>query len=223
MLSKALDGGSMIGRSVDMKITATGEIADAYDLYLHVGAYSSRSDDTGEVNHLDFTLFVRFIYWKTTHKKLLLGTVSVMDVPEQPFVWAEKPFGPIVEKIQLISTPVEIRDYWKKSFEKYVIVNIAKILKTEEGLEALDYIWRLNRAAATKNCCEESSGINKCLVYTCTVASWEQSKRNPCPQGDEQDDPTKKCWEGPNGFLRSDDADDFDISPCSLPVTDCIE
>ena len=37
MLSKALDGGSMIGRSVDMKISATGEIADAYDLYIHVG------------------------------------------------------------------------------------------------------------------------------------------------------------------------------------------
>lgn len=221
MLNKSLDGGSMIGRSVDMKISATGEIADAYDLYIHVGAHSSRSDDTGEVNHLDFTLFVRIIHWKTTHKKLLLGTVSVMDVPEQPFVWAEKPFGPIVEKIQLISTPVEIRDYWKKAFEKYVIVNIAKILKTEEGLEALDYIWRLNKAAETNKPCEESSGINKCLVYTCTVASWEQSKRCPM-QAEQAEGLDKKCWEGPNGFLRSDDADDFDISPCSLPVTDCI-
>lgn len=220
MLEKALSGGSMKDRSVDMKVIATGQIADAYDLYIHVGGHSDKLNAETGMNHVDFDLFVRLTYWKTTHKKLLMGTVSVLDVQDLPFTWTEEPLSQFIEQVEMIATPVEIKDYWKKSFEKYVVVAIGKMFKDIKGLECLDYIWRHKDTSGKVS--EQPSHINHVLAYTCPLASWEARKRQTLAecQGEEID---HKCYDGPYGFVTSDDADDFTILPVSsFPVTELI-
>jgi hypothetical protein len=222
MLEKALKGGSMGGRSVDMKVIATGQIADAYDLYIHVGGYSDKVHTETGRNRAEFNLFVRLTYWKTTHKKLLMGSVSVLDVPDLPFTWSQAPLAPFIEQIEMIATPVEIKDYWKKSFEKYVVVAIGKMFKSPEGLECLDHIWRHSDTSGKVS--EKPSYIKHVLAYTCPLASWEAMKRQTlADQGDEGEGLDHKCYEGPHGFVRSDNADDFTILPVSsFPVTELI-
>ena len=221
MLEKALSGGSMEGRSVDMKVIATGQIADAYDLYIHVGGHSKKVDSDTGMNHVDFDLFVRLTYWKTTHKKLLMGTISVLDVPDLPFTWSSEPLAPFIEQIEMIATPVEIKDYWKKSFEKYVVVAIGKMFKDIKGLECLDYIWRHKDTSGKVS--ERPSGITNVLVYTCPLASWEAMKRQTLAECQDGEGLDHKCYDGPHGFVRSDNADDFTIPPVSsFPVTELI-
>lgn len=199
---------TMEGRSVDMKVIATGEIHEAYDIYIEVSANSDERPD-GQ-NRLYRQMFVRLIYWKTTHKKLVIGTISVLD-----------PGGfnsAIVEEFERISTPVEIKDYWKKSFEKYVVVEMCKFLLTKRSLEAMDYMWRMEDPKSIVG----SSYIKHVVLYTLPIACWEMSKRGSGAihtenQGEGLD---HKCYDGPHGFVRSDKADDFDIPPVtSFPVT----
>ena len=200
---------TMEGRSVDMKVIATGDIHEAYDIYIDVDAYSDkvRASD-GESNRLHRTLFVRLIYWKTTHKKIVFGTLSVLE--DGGFNSA------IVEEFERISTPVEIKDYWKKSFEKYVVVEMGKFLHTERGFEALDYMWRMEDTQKIRN----ASDINHVLVCTLPIASWETSRRSGVITCSEEPGLDHKCFDGPHGFVRSDKNDDFDIPPVtSFPVS----
>lgn len=208
---KLLKTATMEGRSVDMKVIATGDVYEAYDIYIDVSAYSDKRPD-GQ-NRLYRQLFVRLIYWKTTHKKLVIGTISVLD-----------PGGfnsAIVEEFERISTPVEIKDYWKKSFEKYVVVEMGKFLHTQRGLEAMDYMWRME----DPNNIRCSSYIEHVVLYTLPIACWEMSKRGSgaIHEDDQGEGLDHKCYDGPHGFVRSDKADDFDIPPVtSFPVTELV-
>jgi hypothetical protein len=201
---------TMEGRSVDMKVIASGDIHEAYDIYIDVNAYSDKRPD-GQ-NRLYSQMFVRLIYWKTTHKKLVIGTISVLDPGRFN--------SAIVEEFERISTPVEIKDYWKKSFEKYVVVEMCKFLHTERGLDALDYMWRMEDPQNIRN----TSYINHVLVCTLPIVSWELARRNGCIQGGEKAPGLdRKCYDGPHGFVRSDKNDDFDIPPVtSFPVSELV-
>lgn len=203
---------TMEGRSVDMKVIATGDIHEAYDIYISVSAYSDKVRVVdGKSNRLNRTMFVRLIYWKTTHKKIVFGTLSVLE--DGGFNSA------IVQEFEKISTPVEIKDYWKKSFEKYVVVEMGKFLHTERGFDALDYMWRMEDPQNIR----PDSDINHVLVYTLPIASWELTRRNSCIQGEEAPGLDHKCYDGPHGFVRSDKADDFDIPPVtSFPVSELV-
>ena len=203
---------TMEGRSVDMKVIATGDIHEAYDIYIEVSAHSDRvSASTGEENRLTKIMFVRLIYWKTTHKKLVIGTITVLDAGGFD--------SQLVEILERISTPVEIKDYWKKSFEKYVVVEISSFLHTQRGLDMIDYMWR-SEQSSPENPHVPSSEINHVLVCTMPIASWELVRRNHCCHDGEAPGLDSKCYDGVHGFVRSDKADDFDIPPVtSFPVT----
>ena len=201
---------TMEGRSVDMKVIATGEVSEAYDIYIDVSAYSDKRPD-GQ-NRLNKQMFVRLIYWKTTHKKLVIGTVSVLD--------GDGLNSTIIDAFERISTPVEIKDYWKKSFEKYVVVEMGKFLHTEIGLVSLDLAWRNEDP---KNPRLESSWIKHVVLYTLPVATWEVVKRNGHYDSTEGVSLDHKCYDGTHGFVRSDNADDFDIpTVTSFPVTELV-
>lgn len=203
---------TMEGRSVDMKVIATGDIHEAYDIYIEVSAYSDVvSAVDGKDNRLHKIMFVRLIYWKTTHKKLVIGTMTVLNAGGFD--------SQLIEILERISTPVEIKDYWKKSFEKYVVVEISKFLHTHRGLEMLDYMWR-SEQSSPENPHVPSSEINHVLVSTMPIASWEISRRSGAIHGSEEPGLDHKCYDGVHGFVRSDKADDFDIPPVtSFPVT----
>lgn len=214
---------TMQGRSVDMKISATGDIAEAYDIYMSVNAHSDINRQNGKADYrafFRFDMFVRLIYWKTTHKKLLIGTVSILGFPDAPEEYSDL-FKVLTSKFERISTPVEIKDYWKKSFEKYVVVNMANVVKEDLILKHIDILWKKDKSIAAGVDITEHSGIKHVLVYTIPISSWETSKR-----GEIIPDSEKKigdrCYDGPHGFVRSDTADEFNIEPTSLPVTTLI-
>jgi hypothetical protein len=124
-----------------------------------------------------------------------------------------------VEEFERISTPVEIKDYWKKSFEKYVVVAMGKFLHTRRGLEALDYMWRMEDQQSIRT----ESHIDQVVMYTFPIASWEAVRRNGVATSEVCDGLDHKCFDGPHGFVRSDNADDFDIPPVtSFPVTELV-
>lgn len=200
---------TMEGRSVDMKVIATGEIHDAYDIYLDVCASAGCvRADTGEEDSMNITMFVRLIYWKTTHKKIVIGTMEVLD--DGGFNSA------IVQEFEKISTPVEIKDYWKKSFEKYVVVTMGEFLHTKRGLEALNYMFSMK----TPDEIRPKGDFQSVVVFTCPIASWEVTRRKGVIQGGEEPGSPHKCFDGPHGFVRSDKSDDFDIPPVtSFPVS----
>ena len=203
---------TMEGRSVDMKVIATGEVQEAYDIYVDVSAYSDKKQNDKE-NRLYAQMFVRLIYWKTTHKKLVIGTLSVLD--------AGGFNSAVVDEFERISTPVEIKDYWKKSFEKYVVVEMGKFLHTPRGLEALDYMWRME----DPNNIRPASDIRHVVLYTLPIACWEMSHRGTgaISADDLGEGMDHKCYDGPHGFVRSDKADDFNIPPVtSFPVTELV-
>ena len=203
---------TMEGRSVDMKVIATGDIHEAYDIYIEVSAYSDKvSAVDGKENRLHKIMFVRLIYWKTTHKKLVIGTMTVLNAGGFD--------SHLIDILERISTPVEIKDYWKKSFEKYVVVEISSFLHTQRGLDILDYTWR-SEQSSPENPHVSSSEINHVLVSTMPIASWEISRRSGAIHGSEEPGLDHKCYDGVHGFVRSDKADDFDIPPVtSFPVT----
>ena len=203
---------TMEGRSVDMKIIATGDIHEAYDIYIDVSAYSDKvSEVDGKETRLSKIMFVRLIYWKTTHKKLVIGTMTVLD--------AGGFSSQLVEILERVSTPVEIKDYWKKSFEKYVVVEISSFLHTRHGLEMLDNMWR-SEQSSPENPHVQSSEINNVLVSTMPIASWELIRRNGSFQCSEAPGLDNRCYDGTHGFVRSDKNDDFNIPPVtSFPVT----
>ena len=125
----------------------------------------------------------------------------------------------MVEILERISTPVEIKDYWKKSFEKYLVVEISSFLDTQRGLDMLDYMWR-SEQSSPENPHVPSSEINNVLVCTMPIASWEITRRSGAIQGSEEPGLDSKCYDGVHGFVRSDKADDFNIPPVtSFPVT----
>lgn len=213
----------MEGRSVDMKISATGDIAEAYDIYMRVNAHSDVISQSGNTNIraiVGFDVFARLIYWKTTHKKLLIGTVSILGFPDGPEEYSDL-FKVLTSKFERISTPVEIKDYWKKSFEKYVVVNMASVLKEDLILKHIDILWKKDKSKASGIEITEPSGIKHVLVYTIPVSSWESSRRGEII-ADSEKKLEDKCYEGPHGFVRSDTADEFTIEPTSLPVTTLI-
>lgn len=214
---------TMQGRSVDMKISATGDIAEAYDIYMSVNAHSDINSRNGKTDiraYFRFDMFVRLIYWKTTHKKLLIGTVSILGFPDAPEEYSDL-FKVLTEKFERISTPVEIKDYWKKSFEKYVVVNMANVIKDDAILNCIDILWKKDKSKASGVEITEPSGIKHVLVYTIPVSSWEVSRRGEAvPDGEKK--MGDRCYDGPHGFVRSDMADEFTIEPTSLPVTTLI-
>ena len=211
------------GRSVDMKISATGDIAEAYDIYMSVNANSDINRQGGKEDYrafVWFNVFARLIYWKTTHKKLLIGTVSILGFPDGPEEYSDL-FKVLTEKFERISTPVEIKDYWKKAFEKYVVVNMASVIKEDLILKHIDVLWRKDKSKASGVEITEPSGIKHVLVYTIPVSSWEASRRGEII-ADTEKKLEDRCYEGPHGFVRSDMADEFTIEPTSLPVTTLI-
>lgn len=224
MLVRALNStDTMEGRSVDMKISATGDIAEAYDIYMSVNAHSDINSQNGKTEiraFAHFSVFARLIYWKTTHKKLLIGTVSILGFPDAPDEYSDL-LKALTEKFERISTPVEIKDYWKKSFEKYVVVNMADVIKDATILENIDYLWRKDKSKASGIEITEPSGIKHVLVYTIPVSSWEEAKRGEAIR-DGEEKLNGKCYDGPHGFVRSDTSDGFTIEPTSLPVTTLI-
>lgn len=227
MLEKALErNATMEGRSVGMKVIATGDIQDAYDIYVDVIAYSDALHAELGRMELRLEMFLRLIYWKTTHKKLVIGTVSILNVEGDPVYIDGVSFAKssIGEAIERISTPVEIKDYWKKSFEKYVVCHISDILKDETNINTLGSIWRFRKTKETGKDCTVDPAFNHVLVYTTPIASWELGRRNRCcASGDESKGLDHKCFDGPHGFVRSDKADDFDIPPVtSFPVTELV-
>ena len=214
----------MEGRSVDMKISATGDIAEAYDIYMSAYAHSDVNSQNGDTKiraSVGFDMFVRLIYWKTTHKKLLIGTVSILGFPDAPEEYSDL-FKVLTEKFERISTPVEIKDYWKKSFEKHVVVNMAAIMKEDVILNHLDVLWRKDKSKAAGGVeITEPSGIKHVLVYTVPISSWEVSRRGTTI-ADSKKKMDDRCYDGPHGFVGSDTADGFTIEPTSLPVTTLI-
>ena len=168
---KLMENATMEGRSVDMKVIATGDIHEAYDIYIDVSAYSDKvSEVDGKETRLSKIMFVRLIYWK-------------------------------------------------KSFEKYVVVEISSFLHTRHGLEMLDHMWR-SEQSSPENPHVSSSEINHVLVCTMSIASWELVRRNKCIPTEEAPGLDHKCYDGPHGFVRSDKSDNFDIPPVSsFPVT----
>ena len=203
---------TMEGRSVDMKVIATGEIHDAYDIYIDVCASSgSIRVDTGEEDRMNITMFVRLIYWKTTHKKIVIGTMEVLN--DGGFNSA------IVQEFEKISTPVEIKDYWKKSFEKYMVVTMGEFLNTKRGLEALNYMFCMKNP----NEISPKGVFQNVVVFTCPIASWETTRRQGIIQCGQEPGLDHKCYDGVHGFVRSDKADDFDIPPVtSFPVSELV-
>ena len=224
MLVQALNStDTMEGRSVDMKISATGDIAEAYDIYMRVNAHSDVISQSGNTNIraiVGFDVFARLIYWKTTHKKLLIGTVSILGFPDGPEEYSDL-FKVLTSKFERISTPVEIKDYWKKAFEKYVVVNMASVLKEDLILKHIDILWKKDKSKASGIEITEPSGIKHVLVYTIPVSSWESSRRGEII-ADSEKKLEDRCYDGPHGFVRSDTADGFTIEPTSLPVTTLI-
>lgn len=214
MLEKHLNNDeSMAGRSVEMTITATGNIVDAYDVYLDIYAYEDHKSGD-EYHSYSHRIFVRLLFWETTHKQIVIGSVNVLDT---------KGFSDgIVKEIEMISTPIEKKDYWKKMFEKYLVVELAKLLENACG--------ELTRMHNTEK--GMSAGYNpnlsKVAVHSCSIASYEYAKRNlrETANGVEVLNPGYaraesdcKCWDGPHGFVRSDSADDFELKPTSMPVS----
>lgn len=225
MLVQALTStDTMEGRSVDMKISATGDIAEAYDIYMSANAHSDINSQNGKTDiraYFRFDMFVRLIYWKTTHKKLLIGTVSILGFPDAPKEYSDL-FKVLTDKFERISTPVEIKDYWKKSFEKYVVVNMASVMKEDVILNHIDVLWRNDKSKAAGGVnITEPSGIKHVLVYTVPISSWEVSRRGTAI-ADSERKLGDRCYDGPHGFVRSDMADEFTIEPTSLPVTTLI-
>ena len=227
MLNQALiSTDTMKGRSVDMKISATGDIVEAYDIYMEVCTHSDiniyNPSDKTEANRLGFNVFARLIYWKTTHKKLLIGTVSILGYPNGPEEYSDL-FKVLTSKFERISTPVEIKDYWKKSFEKYVVVNMANVVKEDLILKHIDILWKQDKSKAAGVNITEPSGIKHVLVYTIPISSWESSRRGEiCDAEEIKFGDRDRCFDGPHGFVRSDKADGFTIEPTSLPVTTLI-
>lgn len=214
---------TMQGRSVDMKISATGDIAEAYDIYISVNAHSDINRQNGKTDYrafVRFDMFARLIYWKTTHKKLLIGTVSILGFPDGPEEYSDL-FKVLTSKFERISTPVEIKDYWKKSFEKYVVVNMANVVKEDLILKHIDILWKKDKSIAAGVDITEPSGIKHVLVYTIPISSWETSRRGEII-ADSEKKIGDRCYDGPHGFVRSDTADEFTIEPTSLPVTTLI-
>ena len=215
MLDEPLkDNESMDGRQVEMAISATGDIVDAYDTYINIHVYGDNhhqyegDKSTQHRKSIDVVVFARLVFWRTTHKKIVLGTVRPLDVENDKY-----PFY-LTDAIRKISAPVEIKDYWKKAFEKYVVTTIAEITKSNKGyMKAYD------------NLCEEQEKdlppVNHVLVYTIPVPSWEMSRRNSRYGfiGDAGDELDRRCFEGPHGFVRSDSADDFTQKLTDLPVS----
>ena len=208
------DNESMCGRQVEMTISATGDIVDAYDTYINIHVYGDKHR-SGKQKSVHVVVFARLVFWRTTHKKIVLGTVRPLGVENGRYP------AYLLDAIKRIAAPVEIKDYWKKSFEKYVVVAIGKMFKSPEGLECLDHIWRHSDTSGKVR--EKPSYINNVLAYTCPLASWEAIKRQTLAECQDGEGLDHKCYEGPHGFVRSDNADDFTILPVSsFPVTELI-
>ena len=217
MLDEPLkDNESMHGRQVEMTISATGDIVDAYDTYINIHVYGDKrrqyEDDknTRHAKSIDVVVFARLVFWKTTHKKIVLGTVSPLGVENDKY-----PFH-LLDVIRRISAPVEIKDYWKKAFEKYVVTTIAETTKSSEGLmKAYDSLYDGPE--------KDLPPMKHVLVYTIPVPSWEMTRRNNGFIGDTGDEAGEsldhKCFVGPHGFVRSDSADDFTQKLTDLPVS----
>lgn len=220
MLDEPLkDNESMDGRQVEMAISATGDIVDAYDTYINIHVYGDKHHQYGgdkstqHVKSIDVVVFARLVFWRTTHKKIVLGTVRPLEV-ESPLPNGKHPYY-LSDAIRKISAPVEIKDYWKKAFEKYVVTTIAEITKSNKDyMKAYDNLYEGPE--------KDLPPMSHILVYTIPVPSWEMSRRN-CrygfigDAGDETLD--RKCFDGPHGFVRSDSADDFTQKLTDLPVS----
>lgn len=217
---------SLAGRSIEMTVSATGQIVDAYDLYIdiygHVKGHTCMDDP--QYQEFERQIFVRLIFWETTHKQIVIGTVTVLDGKDLP--------KEAIEDLERASVPLEKKDYWKKMFEKYVVVEFSKILSLSPSLDQIHRMWSVENhrdGEPMKTC-----NIDIFSVHSCPITSYEFVKRNMrlvdgamvccASEGyaivDGDGEPLKsKCWEGPRGFVRSDTADGFELKPISLPVT----
>lgn len=207
MLDKPLkDDESMGGRQVEMAISATGDIVDAYDTYINIHVYGDKLS-SGQRKNIVVAVFVRLVFWRTTHKKIVLGTVHPLGVENDKYPYY------LLDEIRRISAPVEIKDYWKKAFEKYVVTTIAEITKSDKDLmQAYDKLYEGPE--------KDLPPMSHILVYTIPVPSWEMIRRNAVCIGDAEDaNLDHKCFDGPHGFVRSDSADDFTQKLTDLPVS----
>ena len=212
MLDEPLkDNESMNGRQVEMAISATGDIVDAYDTYINIHVYGDKhhqyegDKSTQRVKSVDVVVFARLVFWRTTHKKIVLGTVFPLGVENDKYPYY------LLDEIRRISAPVEIKDYWKKAFEKYVVTTIAEITKSnKDHMQVYDSLYEGPE--------KDLPPMNHALVYTIPVPSWEMSRRNNGFVGDCRTEPCK-CFDGPHGFVRSDSADDFTQKLTDLPVS----
>ena len=85
MLDEPLkDNESMNGRQVEMAISATGDIVDAYDTYISIHMYGDRLR-SGQQKSVDVVVFARLVFWRTTHKKIVLGTVRPLGVENDKY------------------------------------------------------------------------------------------------------------------------------------------
>lgn len=217
MLDKPLmDNESMGGRQVEMAISATGDIVDAYDTYINIHVYGDKyhqyeaDKNTQDAKSIVVAVFVRLVFWRTTHKKIVLGTVRPLGVENDKYPYA------LFDVIRKISAPVEIKDYWKKAFEKHVVTTIAEVTKSNKDLmQAFDDLYKGPE--------KDLPPMSHVLVYTIPVPSWESSRRNNGFIGDTGDDAHESlnhnCFDGPHGFVRSDSADDFVQKLTDLPVS----
>lgn len=209
MLDKPLkDDESMSGRRVEMAISATGDIVDAYDTYINIHVYGDKLS-SGQRKNIAVAVFVRLVFWRTTHKKIVLGTVRPLGVENDKYPYY------LLDEIRRISAPVEIKDYWKKAFEKYVVTTIAEITKSDKDLmQAYDKLYEGPE--------KDLPPMSHVLVYTIPVPSWEMIRRNRFvgdTGGEAHESLDRKCFDGPHGFVRSDSADDFTQKLTDLPVS----
>lgn len=222
MLAKSLEKDeSLAGRTVKLTITATGRVADAYDMYIDIYASRKKKVQEEETISVDHQIFVRLIFWETTHKQILIGSVSVLDADGMP--------DGLVECIERTSVPIEKKDYWKKMYEKALVVEIAQCLGRQAGLLWLNNKW--SKLHAETHGPEFDPHIDQVSVHSLPIASYESIKRNMrirkdgtvevlhpescCPA----EEHSHKCYEGPHGFVRSDSADGFELKLTSMPVS----
>lgn len=202
------DNESMCGRQVEMTISATGDIVDAYDTYINIHVYGDKHR-SGKQKSVHVVVFARLVFWRTTHKKIVLGTVRPLGVEGSRYP------AYLLDAIKRIAAPVEIKDYWKKAFEKYVVTTIAKITELKKSyMQGYDNLYKGPE--------KDLPPMSHILVYTIPVPSWEMSCRNDGCIGDSGADPFSKCFEGPHGFVRSDSADEFTQKLTDLPVSENI-
>lgn len=201
--------GNLRGKSVELTISATGYIVDAYDVYVDIYGFTSKDAKGSDVTH---QIFIRLIFWETTHKQILIGTVTVLDGKGLP--------KHVIENIEKCSIPVEKKEYWKKAFEKAVVVEIAQCMSRPASVGGgLDFLNDM--------CKKPDTTITLASAHSCSIASYESVTRNGSgsayPAGRSGELPTDKCWEGSHGFVRSDRADDLDLKPVSMPVTTIVK